>query len=74
MAKQTHNHMVGKDFEEKAGEFISLTLDHCEEELRQSRLRSLPSDRPRSQALAAAALSVQQSIKAFLAVARIENE
>ena len=34
MAKQTYNHVAMADFEIKTQEFISLTFDLCEQELR----------------------------------------
>ena len=34
MAKQTRNHVVLADLENKAQEFISLSFAYCEEELR----------------------------------------
>lgn len=74
MAKQTDIRMAFKDFEEQAKESIGLTVDYCEEELRQIRVHhSLPNP-PRYQALTSAALSVQQSIKTFLAISRIANK
>ena len=66
--------MAFEDFETKANEFISLTFNYCEDELRQIRVHySLP-DPPKYQALPYAAMSVQQSIKAFLAILQIANE
>ncbi|GFH63347.1 MAG: hypothetical protein ZNDK_1118 [Candidatus Desulfovibrio kirbyi] len=57
-------------FEEKAREFISLTLAICEQEL--SAVKTQPT--PPQKALAAAALSVQESVKTFLAVTNIPEE
>lgn len=74
MAKQTRNHVALADLENRAQEFICLCFAYCEEELRPSRR---PHSHPVPQkniALAAAALSVQESIKTLLAVARIERE
>ena len=74
MAKRKNNLMAFEDFEAKAKEFIGLTFDYCEEELRHIRVHhSLPNP-PKYQALPAAAMSVQQSIKAFLAILQIANE
>ena len=74
MVKLTDNHMAFKDFEKQANEFISLTFAYCEGELRQIRLHSRSADQPRRQALPSAALSIQQSIKAFLAISRMKDE
>lgn len=74
MAKQIEHHMALENVEAKADEFINLIFTCSEEELRQSRLAHPKTVRPRDTALAAAALSVQESIKAFLAIARIERE
>ncbi len=71
MEKQTYSI---QDFEKKAQELISLTFAYCEEELRKSRQLHPKLRAPRDTALAAAALSVQQRIKSFLAVLQIENE
>ncbi|MBK5142442.1 hypothetical protein I2494_01665 [Budviciaceae bacterium BWR-B9] len=73
MAKQTGNRMAFKDFEEQANDFISLTFDYCEEELRRIPSHdSLPKNLKR-QALAFATISVQQSIEAFLAISQIAD-
>lgn len=74
MAKRKNNQMAFEDFEAKAKEFISLTLNYCEEELGQIRVPYPLPNPPKYQALPAAALSVQQSIKAFLAILQISNE
>lgn len=74
MTKQIKNHVALAGFENKAQEFISLTFASSEEELRKSRQRYPKSRTSRDAALAAAALAVQGSIKAFLAVVQIGNE
>ena len=74
MAKQENNHVALAEFEIMAQEFIGLTLDCCEEELRRNRLHHSCPVKPGDTALAAAALCVQESIKTFLAVTRIERE
>lgn len=56
-------------FEEKAREFVSLTLAVCEQELAAEGAAPTPPKK----ALAAAALSVQESVKTFLAVSAIPN-
>ena len=74
MVKHTDNHMEFKNFEEEANKFISSTFDYCEDELRKIRVHhSLPNP-PKYQALPHAAMSVQQSIMAFLAILQIPNE
>ena len=74
MAKRTNATLAFEDYEKKANEFIGLTFDYCEEELERIRShRSLPNP-PKYHALASATLSVQQSIKAFLAIMKIPNE
>ena len=74
MKKHTNQHCTLESLEIEAGRFISLMYDYCEEELRRTtRPYPLP-DTPVSTALAAAALSAHNGIKAFLAVARIPNE
>ena len=57
-------------FEEKAREFISLTIAVCEKELAATRAQPTPPQK----ALAAAALSVQESVKTFLAVNNISEK
>lgn len=74
MTKQIKNHVALADLENKAQEFISLTFASSEEELRKSRQRYPKSRTSRDTALAATALAVQGSIKAFLAVVKIGNE
>lgn len=54
-------------FEQKAREFVSLTLAVCEQELAPGSAAPTP---PQT-ALAAAALSVRESVKTFLAVSAI---
>lgn len=71
MAKQTRNHVALADLEKRAQEFISLSFGYCEEELRLSTRPHPHPVLPRNTALAAATLSVQESIKTLLAVARI---
>lgn len=74
MKKRTNNHMALEDFEAKAKEFIGLTFDYCEDQLHQVRSHhSLPTH-PKSQVLPHVAMTVQQSIKAFLAILKIPNE
>lgn len=73
MAKRTNNSVAFEDFEKHANEFIGLTFDYCEEQLRLIPSHySLPKN-PKRQALAFAAMSVQQSIKAFLTILQIET-
>lgn len=74
MARQTRNHVALEGVEKKAQEFISLSFTYCEEELRRSHRPHPHPVQPKSTALAAATLSVQESIKTLLAVARIERE
>lgn len=74
MAKQTHKHVALAALENKAQEFISLSFAYCENKLR---LSTRPHPSPissRSTALAAATLSVHESIKTLLAVVQIERE
>lgn len=66
--------MVLSDLETNAQKFNSLCLAFCEEQLRLIRLNSSGALKPEDVALAAAALSVQESIKTFLAIVRIERE
>ena len=66
--------VVFEELESKAAEFVGLSLVYCEEVLRQDRLRCPSKTKTRGVALAAASLSVQESIKVFLAVARIKSE
>ena len=73
MAKQIDSPVALAEFETMAEEFIGLTLDRCEDELRLERLHHSHPHRPRRKALAAAALSVQESINTFLAVVKIER-
>lgn len=74
MAKQTHKHVALTDLENKAQEFISLSFAYCEEELRLDSLAHPRTVSSRCTAMAAATLSVHESIKTFLAVARINPE
>lgn len=66
MANRTNTTLALEDFEEKATEFISLTFDYCEDQLRHLRRHHTLPKHPKSQVLPHAAMSVQQSIKAFL--------
>lgn len=59
-------------FEQKAREFVTLTLAVCEQELAAGRTALTPPPLQKS-ALAAAALSVQESVKTFLAVSAIPD-
>ena len=61
-------------FELKAQEFISLTFDIYEHKLRLYRKIHTLSHISRDKALPFAVLSVQNSIKTFLAIVRIERE
>ncbi len=74
MAKRTNTNLAYEDFEEKATEFISLTFDYCEDQLRHLRSHHSLPKHPKSQVLPYVAMSVQQSIKAFLAIMKIPNE
>ena len=74
MAKQIRDHVALADLEIKAQESISPSFAYCEEQLcrrRQPHPHQLKRENP---ALAAACLSVQESIKTLLAIARIERE
>lgn len=74
MKKRTDSHITLETIENESGRFISMLYAYCEAELRRTtRPYPLP-DTPVSTALAAAALSAHDGIKAFLAVARIPNE
>ena len=59
-----------KNMEEHAEEFVTLTFEVCEERLAYGHT---PLTAPQ-EALAAAAMGVQQSIKTFLAVSKIPDE
>lgn len=61
-------------FELKAQEFISLTFDIYEHELRLHRKIHALSHISRDKSLPFAVFSVQNSIKTFLAIVRIERE
>lgn len=74
MARQTRKHVELDDFEKKAQEFISLSFSYCEAELQSCHWLQPRSVLSKNTALAAATLSVQESIKTLLAVARIERE
>lgn len=74
MAKQIHTHVALADLEIKGQEFIGLSFVYCEEQLRQRRQPYPYPVQQEDAALAAACLSMQESIKAFLAIARIERE
>ena len=74
MAKHTYDHVEFADFETKAQEFISLTFDLCEQEILEHRLHCAEANAPRRKALQFTALSVQNSIKAFLAIVQIKPE
>ena len=67
--KRDHDGNNMKDMEYHAKEFVSLTLEVCEERLALGRT-SLTAPQ---KALAEAAIGVQQSIKTFLAVSKIPN-
>ena len=75
MAKQMLDHVDLLDFETKAEKFISLTFDLCEKELRlcTQRHHTQPIV-PRRIALQTATLSIQESVKTFLAIVRIKPE
>ena len=74
MAKHTHDPVKLADFEIKAQEFISLTFDLCEQELHLHRRHHTQQPMSRNKALSFATLSVQNSIKTFLAILQIETE
>ena len=74
MAKRTNTTLAYEEFEEKATEFISLTFDYCEDQLRLLRSHHSLPKHPKSQVLPHVAMSVQQSIKAFLTIMKIPNE
>lgn len=74
MAKQTHNRVSLADFETKAQKFISLTFELSEQELREDSRNHTEACAPRRKALQFAALSVHDSIKAFLAIVQIKSE
>jgi len=57
-------------FEEKANELVSMTFALCEQRLTGGHVVISPPQK----ALAAAALSVQESVKTFLAVTNIPDE
>lgn len=57
-------------FEEKANELVSMTFALCEKRMAERQLMVSPPQK----ALAAAALSVQESVKTFLAVTNIPDE
>lgn len=66
-----NNRVALSDFETSAQKFNSLYLAFCEEQLHPDRLSNSDSFKPEDVVLTAAALSVQESIKIFLAIARI---
>ncbi len=74
MAKEIHNHLALHDIEKKAQEFINTSLSYCEEELRLGSLAHPRVVTSRNTALVAVTLSVHESIKTFLAVAKIKRE
>ncbi|MDL2271654.1 hypothetical protein LJC23_01305 [Desulfovibrio sp. OttesenSCG-928-I05] len=74
MKKRTNTTLALEEFEKKANEFIGLTFDHCEDQLRQVRTHHSLPKHPKSQVLPYVAMSVQQSIKAFLAILKLPNE
>lgn len=74
MAKMTNNHTAFEDYEVKANEVIGLTFDYGEEQLRRIPPHYWLPDNPKRHALAFAAMSVQQSIKAFLAISQIADD
>jgi hypothetical protein len=59
-----------KDMEHRAEEFMSFTIEVCEEHLEYGRAPLTPPQK----ALAAAALGVRQSISTFLAVSKIPGK
>lgn len=74
MAKRKNTTLAFEDFEKKANEFIALTFDSCEDQLRQVRSHHSLPKHPKSQVLPCVTMAVQQSIMAFLAILRIPNE
>lgn len=74
MAKRTYKRVALEDFEVKTQEFISLIFDLCEQELREHARNHVEVTAPRRKALQFTALSVQNSIKAFLAIVQIKPE
>ena len=74
MAKQTYDRVALADFEIKAQEFISLTFDLCEQELRKHGRHHTEAPVPGRKALQFAVLSVQNSIEGFLAIVQIKSE
>ncbi|MDY0275483.1 MAG: hypothetical protein RBR42_08615 [Desulfomicrobium sp.] len=74
MAKQTQKDMALAEVEAKAQEFFNLSLKYCEEETWRNMLPHPHSVQPRETALSIAVVSVHESIKTFLAIARIESE
>lgn len=74
MAKYIHNQVVLTELEEKAQEFIALSFAYCEEQLQLSKFVHPCMFMPQDTALANAMLSVQESMKTFLAVARIAGD
>ena len=74
MAKRTYDNVALEDFEIKAQEFIGLTFDLCEQELREHRQNRTEAAVPRRKAMQFATLSVQNSIKTFLAIVQIKPE
>jgi len=74
MAKQTYDHVALEDFEIKSQEFISLVFDLSEQELSKIRQQHPMPPTPKCKALQFSALSVQNSIKSFLAIVQIKFE
>ena len=69
MKKRTKNHdCTMQDFERKARELTTLLFA-----LSEQRLSALPLTSPLGDALAAAALSAQNSLKAFIKIAKIDE-
>lgn len=59
-----------KAYEEKAKELVSLTLNVCEERL----MQPVEPTALQGNALASAAMSVRESVNAFIAVSRLSAE
>ena len=74
MAKYIKNRVALAELETKAQEFINLSFDLCEQELRENRRNHTEVAVSRRNALQFASLSVQNSIKAFLTIVQIKPE
>lgn len=72
--KIKRNRVAFSDVETSAQQFNNLCLTFCEEQLLLGRLCNSGSPKPEDVALASAALCVQESIKTFLAIVRIEHK